>query len=312
MAPPLDVGNRFSRALEYHLDPAVGQIAGRSLDPEPQRHVAAARAEPHPLDEAGHQQPSALDRGPASHGDSLAWRWQDHPMADERGLEGLDPYALQDVEAQRIGDWLAGLDDEGMTEPSACEGWSRRDVLAHLLATEEYHQACLEGTVRQLIDRLVSAGATSLEEMNAMGVASHADTPAPELLARWREQNERTRAGFRAADGTEIDSSVGPYPGRAQAFHVAYELAIHADDVDAPVEAAERDERQSWLAAVSRFALTEVKEDVSVEPDGDDISVRKGELEVRVDRDSFVAGVSGRSGARQLDPLTADLLSLGH
>ena len=32
-----------------------------------------------------------------------------------------------------------------------------------------------------------------------------------------------------------MDSSIGDYPGRWQAFHVAAELASHADDVGVPV-----------------------------------------------------------------------------
>lgn len=243
---------------------------------------------------------------------AMAISWEDLDMADERGLEGFDPYDLQDVEATRIGDWVGQFDEEDLAAPSGCEGWTRRDLLAHLLATEDYHLACLSGTVRELFERLTSAGATSLDEFNAAGIAQHVDTPTEELFAAWRRQNESSRAGFRAADGTDIDSSVGSYPARAQAFHVAYELAIHADDMDAPVGDDESDHRQRWLAGVSRFALTEVKEDVLVEQSGDGFVVRQGERETIFDRDSFISGVSGRAGASPLDAADAELLSLGY
>lgn len=247
--------------------------------------------------------------GPA---DPKSLIWQDLAMADERGLEGLDPYDLQDVEATRIGDWVMQLDEAGLATPSACEGWSRRDVLAHLLANEEYHRACLSGSVRELFERLMSTGATSLDEFNATGVALYANTPTGEMLAAWRSQSAENRAGFRAADGTDIDSSVGSYPARAQAFHVAYELAVHADDMGAPVGADESEHRQRWLAGVSRFALTEVKDDVSVELSDDGFVVRQGDREATFDRPSFVAGVSGRAGPNPLGEADAELLSLGY
>lgn len=233
-------------------------------------------------------------------------------MADTSELEGLDPYQLQDVESARIAAWVQTLDEEALALPSACEGWSRRDVLAHLLATEEYHRACLDGTVAELMQRLMSTGATSLDQINALGVAAHEDEPTDEVLVSWEEQNARSRAGFRAADGKDIDSSIGAYPGRAQAFHVAWELAVHADDMDAPVRDDESDARAEWMAAVSRFALTEVKGDISVDRRGEDYIVRRGETEAIFDRAAFIAGVSGRVEPGHLSEADAELLSLGY
>ena len=40
-------------------------------------------------------------------------------------LEGLDPYDLMDVEADRLDGFFATLDDAGWQQPSRCEGWSR-------------------------------------------------------------------------------------------------------------------------------------------------------------------------------------------
>lgn len=233
-------------------------------------------------------------------------------MVDERGLHGLDPYDLQDTEAARIESWIGQLDDAALAVPSACDGWSRRDVLAHLVATEEYHHACLAGAVTDFVAGLTQEGATSLDEMNALGVAAHADTPASELLALWKDLNEQSRAGFRAADGSQIDSMIGSYPGRSQAFHVAYELAIHADDIDAPVTEAEVSDRQNWIAGVSQFALTEVKEDVSVERAGDVFIVSRGGVESSFDLAAFLGGVSGRAEDGLLTAADAELLALGY
>lgn len=58
-------------------------------------------------------------------------------MIDDSDLVGLDPYELMDVEAQRLDRYLGTLDDEEWNRPTRCEGWSVRDVLAHLAASEE-------------------------------------------------------------------------------------------------------------------------------------------------------------------------------
>lgn len=233
-------------------------------------------------------------------------------MADTTWLDGRNPYDLQDRECERIASHLASLDAEGWMMPSGCEGWSRRDLLGHLAATEEYFTACLEGSVAQLIQRFMDAGASSLDEFNAAGVAAFAEMASGDLLAHWIDHNRRNRAGFRAADGTDIDSTVGAYPARQQAFHVAFEYAIHAGDLDAPVADAERDERQDWLAAVAAFSLTEVKDAVSVTADGGRLMVSAGSGSVTLDRDAFVAGVSRRLGQASLDAETRDLLDLGY
>lgn len=233
-------------------------------------------------------------------------------MADLEALDGLDPYDLQDEECARLDARFSELRGDAWNEPTGCEGWSRHDLLAHLVAVEEYVEACLAATVQQLMQRYMEGGATTLDGFNAAGVAANAATPPDELLALWRERNTANRAGFRAADGTDIDTSVGRYPCRLQAFHVAFEYAVHANDVDATVTATEHEHRQDWLAAVARFALTEVHQDVAVEERGGSFSVTKGPVQATFDRDLFVAGVSGRAPFDAMSPGEAELLDLGY
>jgi hypothetical protein len=65
-------------------------------------------------------------------------------------------------------------------------------------------------------------------------------------------------------DGT-VATSIGPYPARLQAWHIAIEFATHGDDVGIPVPAAERARRLDWRARFSRFAVAEANKPVSVE-----------------------------------------------
>lgn len=233
-------------------------------------------------------------------------------MADERGLEGLDPYELMDRESERLATRFGSLEPAEWATPSGCEGWSLHDLLAHLVAVEEYFSACLEGTVGDLMQRYGESGATSLDEFNAVGVANSDGAKPAELLSTWQKRNDTNRAGWREADGNDVDTSVGPYPGRLQAFHVAFEYAIHANDAGAHVAEAERDARQDWLAAIAWLALTEVRADTTVERNDGSFVVRRGADEITIGRDDFVAGVSARAEPGQLDPAATAMLDLGY
>ena len=130
-------------------------------------------------------------------------------MTDDRDLEGLDPYDLMDAEAARLDRFFAGLDAAAWSRPSRCAGWSVRDLMAHLLASEQYNAACLDGTVGDFLASVGAKGATDLSSANELGIRELDDRSPQELLEEWRVANAATRAGFRARDGGDIDSSVG-------------------------------------------------------------------------------------------------------
>jgi hypothetical protein len=48
----------------------------------------------------------------------------------------------------------------GWKQASRCAGWTVRDVLGHLAAGEDYHQACLDGTVAGFLARFAERGGT--------------------------------------------------------------------------------------------------------------------------------------------------------
>jgi uncharacterized protein (TIGR03083 family) len=228
---------------------------------------------------------------------------------DDSELDGLDPYALLDDEALRIDTYLSDLPDARWDDPSRCSGWSVRDVLCHLAATETYHHACLRGGVRELFAAAAAQGLGSLGDWNERGVRSFDGVPARDVLAQWRRDNAETRSGFRAADGSDIDSSIGVYPGRWQAFHVASELAVHADDMGVPVAEADRAARRTWRAHVSRFALAEAKPELAVTTDHGRTTVTSADATVTVEDDLVVEGVAGRLQQDVLDAASRALLS---
>ena len=225
-------------------------------------------------------------------------------MTDDRDLEGLDPYDLMDTEAARLDGFFTGLDDSAWSRPTRCAGWTVRDLLAHLLASEDYNSASLNGTVGDFLGSLGARGATDLTSANELGIRDLDDRAPAQLIDEWRTANGAARAGFRDRDGADVDTSVGAYSARWQAFHLAFELAVHADDVGVPVSAAERDARLAWQAKFGRFALKELNKDLAIEPGSGTTHVKGEGLDVDLPDAEFVEAVAARVGDDS--PLDAD------
>jgi uncharacterized protein (TIGR03083 family) len=169
-----------------------------------------------------------------------------------KDVQAADPFPHYDAEVGRMREHLRGLDVAGWSAASHCEGWSVRDVLAHLAAGEAYNQACLDGT---LPDVGFSGG---IDAWNARAVAERRARTPGEVLEEWaeRQADVRERWGRLGAD-TRIPTSVGPYPLRLQVWHLAQEYATHADDIGVPVPNQEREARVRWRCAFGLFALDE-------------------------------------------------------
>jgi uncharacterized protein (TIGR03083 family) len=230
---------------------------------------------------------------------------------DDQDLRGLDPYDLMVTESDRLYRHLSGLPDAAWDEPSRCEGWSVRDVLAHLASTEDYKRACLDGSVQQFIDGLTARGATDLATMNDIGIREFDGKSPGEVLEIWRDASTKNHAGFRVRDGGDVDTSVGNYPARWQAFHLAFELATHADDVYVPQTAAEAPKRNAWQAQFGRFALKEAKPDITVGGGDGRTHVKAEGVDVEIDDDEFVQAIAARlPDDSRLDQRTRAVLSI--
>jgi len=231
-------------------------------------------------------------------------------VTDDAELRGLDPCDLLDQESARLAAHLSDLPASGWSARSRCPGWSVRDVVAHLAASEDYHHACLAGTVRAFTEDVEARGGTDLTRANELGIADRAALTPEQLVAAWRSDNAETRRGFRDRGDGLVDTSVGDYPCRWQAFHVAGELAVHADDIFVPITETEREARRTWRTRFSRFALREAKPDLDVEVEAGRTRVVGGGVDVAVEDDELVEAVAGRLDAEStLDPTARAALS---
>jgi hypothetical protein len=167
-------------------------------------------------------------------------------------------------------------------------------VLGRLAWGEDYHRACLDGTVAAFLAGFAGRGGTDLNSVNALGVADYAALPPAEVLARWRAASAANRRRFRErADGV-VDTSIGDYPCRWQAIHVAAELATHADDIGVPVTPGEHGQRTAWRAWYSRFALAEAKPQLEIRHAAARTTVTGGPATVELDDDELIEAVMGR------------------
>jgi len=231
-------------------------------------------------------------------------------MPDDSVLAEHDPYDLMDAEAARLEAWFGGLGAGDWEQPSACEGWSVQDVLAHLGFGEEYNAACFDEEIPAFIERFTSRGASDLNAFNALGVSDRAGRSPAELLDEWRSGCTRTRTELRHRDGQDITTSAGPYPARWQAWHLASELATHADDVGVTESTAEAEGRLAWRVRFARFALDETRPEITVEPGPDGYTVRAGDREVTLDDAELVDSVNGRLPPdHPVDPALRPMLS---
>jgi uncharacterized protein (TIGR03083 family) len=215
-------------------------------------------------------------------------------MIDDKDLAGLDPYDLMATEASRLDGFFTNAGADDWKQPTRCEGWSRRDLLAHLAASEDYNQACLDGSVQQFLADFGAKGAVDLATANEIGIREFDDRTPEEILETWRARSAQNREAFRARDGGEVDSSVGGYPARWQAFHLAFELATHADDVGVPVTPSETPTRNEWQARFGRFAIKELKPDLTIEANDGRTHVKGEGVDVELPDEQFVQAVAAR------------------
>jgi hypothetical protein len=153
-----------------------------------------------------------------------------------------------------------------------------------------YNQACLDNT----LDDLPSASG-GLTGWNARGVRLRRAMSPLEVLQEWEARQERVRRAWGALGlDARIETSVGPYPLRLQIWHLAREYAIHADDIEVPITARERQGQLRWRVAFGLVAAHEEGESVDAEVEGDRVRLRHGGRRYDLDFETFIAYLTNR------------------
>lgn len=220
-------------------------------------------------------------------------------------LVRLEPFDIFDTEARRLDRFFAGLDEEQWNQPSRCEGWRVRDVLAHLAGQELYNHACLDGDMDGFFELLEHEGVhPGFDAFNEWCVHKRRHLPVDQVLDEWRAKNAETRRRMRGLgrDGT-LQTSIGPYPVGLQTFHYDSEYATHADDVGAPVTDEEAADRLAWRVEFGLFALEEHGSKARAERDDGRITAQVNGLTAQLTEAEFVEATVGRlPAAHPLDP----------
>lgn len=200
-----------------------------------------------------------------------------------------NPFPPYDAEIRRLRRYLHSLYAAGWRAASHCRGWSVKDVVAHLATDEVYNQACLNHT----LDQLDYSG--GLNASNERGVRSRRRLSPQAVLREWetRQQDVRRRWGRLGVDA-RIDTSVGPYPLRLQAWHLAREYAIHADDIQVPVPARVRQQRARWRILFGLFAAREEGETENARLENGTVRLSVGGQVHHLDLETYVAYSTNR------------------
>ena len=162
-------------------------------------------------------------------------------------------------------------------------------MVAHLSTDEVYNQACLDGT----LDHLAFSG--GLGGWNGRGVRIRRGLSPLETLQEWEARQERVRRAWgKIGVKGSIPTSVGRYPLRLQVWHLAREYAIHADDIEVPMSAAERRAQLRWRVTFGLLAAREEGEAVDASLEGDLVRLRQDGAEHQLDLETFIAYLTNR------------------
>jgi uncharacterized protein (TIGR03083 family) len=205
-------------------------------------------------------------------------------------LPKQDPFSTLDSEINRLNKFFASLDPQAWKAATHCEGWTVRDMVAHLDSDEEYNEACLNDTVGTLI-----ADFTGLDEFNNRQIQKRADLSTEEILRRWRNRQSRVREAWgKLGLKAKIPTFIGPYPLHAQIWHITSEYATHADDMGVPVLTADQGPRLMWRFQFSAFAVQEKKNPPGLAPKGNRMMVFTDQHRLSLSEKDFVSAVSAR------------------
>jgi uncharacterized protein (TIGR03083 family) len=205
-------------------------------------------------------------------------------------LPKKDPFSTLDREINRLSEFFTSLDPENWKAPTHCEGWTVRDMVAHLDSDEEYNEACLNDTVGKLI-----AGFTSIDDFNDRQIQKRAHLSNEEILQQWRVRQAHVHKTWEQLGlEVEVPTFIGPYPLHAQIWHITSEYATHADDMGVQVPPEDQHPRLMWRFQFSAFAVQEKKNPPSLAHKDNRMIIFTDQHRLSLSEEDFVAAVSAR------------------
>jgi uncharacterized protein (TIGR03083 family) len=153
-----------------------------------------------------------------------------------------DPAVPLVRQRRRLGAWLAALGPAQWSAPTRCQGWTVRDVIAHLVGTDQFWFLSAAGALAGEPTRYLQGFdpvATPAQMVSGM------DDGPEEVLARFVEAAEALGALFTGLDAAQWAAPAEAPPGHvalaAMAHHALWDAWIHERDVvipagDTPVE----------------------------------------------------------------------------
>ncbi|CAB1055917.1 hypothetical protein D1BOALGB6SA_651 [Olavius sp. associated proteobacterium Delta 1] len=212
-------------------------------------------------------------------------------MAQQKfDLPEADPFSTLDEEIARLNAFFTSLSPAQWGASTRCEGWTVRDMVAHFDSDEAYNEACLDNTLEAL-----AAGFSSIAEFNQRQVQNRAHLSTEKVLKQWRTRQAMVRKKWEALGlNTKIKTIVGPYPLRAQIWHITSEYATHADDMGVKVPPKAQQPRLMWSFQLSAFAVQEKKDPPGLERRGNRMIITLKQHNLSLSMEDFVAAVSAR------------------
>ena len=227
-----------------------------------------------------------------------------------------DIFDALESQQDRLDRILQGLDEDQWNAPSACPGWTVRDVVLHLAQTEEGVAATLEGSLPPFP---VTEGATTIDEVVENWVSSQRGAASGEVHDRWNAARRKALEGLKSADPEQpVAWAAAPLKPRTLATTRLSEHWIHTLDITDPLGIDDPDgddlKNIAWLAfktlgyAYSREGRGEpptVRLELDA-PDGEKWVFGAEDAEV------VIAGPAGefcRIAARRLSPDKAEKLT---
>lgn len=157
---------------------------------------------------------------------------------------------------RRLGQVLASLDDDQWAAPSRCEGWSVRDVIAHLVGTDRFWAASaaagLAGTPTRYLE-----GFDPVATPAAMVDGTRAQ-PWPEVLADYQRASEALIGSVTALTPDQWAMTAEGPPGHLPVHgiirHALWDAWIHERDVTVALD-LDQEQHADELTACLEYAV---------------------------------------------------------